>query len=247
MVAIHHMRPPEEQARREAQSVLQALPPELYGTPAQGEPNRWLAEPIHLRRVCDAAVDTLIALPAKTPSLRMLADQTAEALGGISQALDGLALLVNDTALPVLRRRGVRLNVPDWLPPLVNAGRAFVTIGLLALVWIVTAWPSGATAMTFAAIGAIIFAPRADQAYATAVSFVIGTGMCAVFAAIIEFAILPRSTGFVGFSLAIGLVLVPAGALTTQRWHPAVFTPMAFFFMPLLAPANQMSYDTQQF
>jgi len=52
---------------------------------------------------------------------------------------------------------------------------------------------------------------------------------------------------FAGFSMAIGLVLVPAGALMLQPWQPAMFTAMAANFIPLLAPANQMSYDPQQF
>jgi len=71
----------------------------------------------------------LSALPAGTPSLRLLADQTAGVLAGISPALDGLGLLVADPSRSRSRRRGPRLYVPDWLPPLVNAGRAFVTIG----------------------------------------------------------------------------------------------------------------------
>src|SRR6201999_2892495 len=52
---------------------------------------------------------------------------------------------------------------------------------------------------------------------------------------------------FAGFSLAIGLVLVPAGALMTQSWHTVIFVALTANFMPLLAPAHQMSYDTQQF
>ena len=112
----------------------------------------------------------LIALPAGTPSLRLLADQTAEVLAGISHALNGLALLVADPARPVPRRGGLRLRVPDWLPSLVNAGRAFVTIGAVELFWIVTEWPNGAQAITFAAISVILFAPRADQAYAAAIA-----------------------------------------------------------------------------
>ena len=32
-----------------------------------------------------------------------------------------------------------------------------------------------------------------------------------------------------------------------QPWQPAIFTAIAAFFPPLLAPANQMTYDTQQF
>jgi len=163
-------------------------------------------------------------------------------------ALNGLALLIADPARPVSRSRGVRrLRIADWLPPLVNAGRAFVVIGAAELFWIVTEWPNGASAITFAAIGVILFAPRADQAYATAMSFMVGTGLTAGFAAIVAFAVLPNSETFAAFSLAIGLVLVPAGALMAQPWQTAMFTAMAANFVPLLAPANPMSYDTEQF
>jgi hypothetical protein len=65
-----------------------------------------MADPSRLLRVCDAAVPRLVALPAATPSLRLLADQTAELLGDISPALNGLALLVADPARPVARSRG---------------------------------------------------------------------------------------------------------------------------------------------
>ena len=56
-----------------------------------------------------------------------------------------------------------------------NALRVFVTVGLVALFWIVTAWPSGAQAIVFAAITVILFSPRAEQAYGTALSFMAGT------------------------------------------------------------------------
>ncbi len=246
-VAVHLRRLPHEEARREVDVVLRALPEVLRAAPTQGEPTRWIADPTRLRRMCETAVRALIALPAGTPSLRLLADHTAEVLAGMSRALNGLALLVDDPARSVPRRRGLRLRVPDWLPSLVNAGRAFVTICAVELLWIVTQWPNGATAITFAAIGVILFSPRADQAYATAMGFMVGTGLTAALAAIVKFAVLPGLASFTGFSLAIGLVLVPAGALMAQPWQPAMFTAMAANFVPLLAPANQMSYDTQQF
>jgi uncharacterized membrane protein YccC len=246
-VALHLMKLPPKQGREEADFVLQRLPQELRAAPIEGEPALWTAEPSRLRQIYDEAVQTLIALPATTPSLRLLADHAAEALAGMSKALNGLALLVDDPARPIAQRRGVRLYVPDWLPGLINAGRAFITIGAVALFWIVTAWPSGAGAMTFAAVGVILFAPRADQAYATAMSFMVGTTLTAALAAIIGFAVLPAMTSFAGLCLAIGLVLVPAGAGLAQPWQTAMFTAMAANFTPLLAPANQMSYDTQQF
>jgi hypothetical protein len=40
------------------------------------------------------------------------------------------------------RRGGVLRCVPDWLPPLVNAGRAFIAVGVVEFFWIVTALTS---------------------------------------------------------------------------------------------------------
>ena len=247
-VAVHLVGLSHEEARRDAELVLRTLPQELRAAATQGEPTRWIADPTRLRQMCEAAVRALIALPAGTPSLRLLADHTAEALAGISHALNGLALLVGDPARPVPRRRGLRLRVPDWLPSLVNAGRAFVTIGAAELFWIITAWPNGAGAIAFAAIVVILFSPRADQAGTDAMSFMIGIGLAAAFAAIIEFAVLPGLETFAAFSITIGLVLVPAGALSAQPWQRAMFTAIAGIgFCRLLAPANPMSYDTQEF
>src|SRR5207237_8212868 len=111
-------------------------------------------------------------------------------------------------------------------------------LGAAELLWVVTAWPNGAGDITFAAIGVILFAPRADHAYATAMGFMVGTGLTAAFAAIIAFAVLPNTETFAAFSLAIGLVLVPAGAGMAQPWQTAMFTAIAANFVPLLAPAN---------
>ena len=240
---------PKGRARAEASAVLAEVPEELRAQPGQDEATRWMADPAGLLRVCDAAVRMLVALPARTPSLRLLADQTADVLAGISHALNGLALLVTDPFRPVARDFR-RLRIPDWLPPLVNAGRAFVVIGAAQLFWIVTEWPNGAGAMTFAAIGVILLAPRADQAYVAAVGFTVGTSLTAGFAAIIGFAVLPNRETFAGLSLAIGLVLVPAGAglaSSSQLWRAVMFMAMVANFVPLLAPANVESYDTQQF
>jgi hypothetical protein len=83
---------------------------------------------------CEAGISRLIALLASTPSVRLLADKSAEALAGIAQVLSGLAVLVADPARLCDAWLGiVRLRVSDWLPALVNAGRAFVTIGAVAL------------------------------------------------------------------------------------------------------------------
>jgi hypothetical protein len=78
VVAVHFAQLPHDQARQEAATVLQAVPKELLSEPEREEPARWIADPIGLGRICDAGVQALIALPAGTPSLRLLADQTAK-------------------------------------------------------------------------------------------------------------------------------------------------------------------------
>jgi uncharacterized membrane protein YccC len=245
-VALHLELLPIDQGRREAELIQRNLPQELRPAPVGGEPASWAVDPLRVRKACTVAVRALIALPARAPSLRLLADHSAETLIGIRRALDGLLLLV-DPDRDVRGQGAARLHVPDLLPSLVNAVRAFVTIGAVELFWIATAWPSGAQAIVFATIIVIVLAPRGDQAYATTMSFMVGTGLAAAFAAIVKFAVLPVVTTFAGFCLALGLVLMPAGGLMTQPWQTAMFTAMAVNFVPLLAPANRMSYDTQQF
>src|SRR2546428_8471060 len=55
-VASHLLRLSHNQARQEAHAVLQALPQELRLAPVQGEPARWIAGPVRLRQICEAAV-----------------------------------------------------------------------------------------------------------------------------------------------------------------------------------------------
>jgi uncharacterized membrane protein YccC len=231
--------------RREAASVLEGIPPELRSMPAPGEAASWTADPSKWCKACASAVRTLTSLPANTPSLRLLADRTAEALIGIRLALNGLLLLVN-SAQKIPRSRPAWFSVPDRLPALVNAARIFATIVAVELFWIATAWPGGATAIVFAAIAVIVFSPRADLAYSTAIGFMIGASLAAALAGIVKFAVLPNLTTFVGFCLAIGIVLVPAGMLLAKRQSPMLLA-LVVVFLPLLQPANQTSYDTQQF
>jgi uncharacterized membrane protein YccC len=247
-VAVVLARSPQETARQEAAMLLAEVPEPLHASPGENETARWLAHPARLLEICDAAVRKLLALPASTPSLRLLADQAAEALTGVSQGLNALALLVADPARRLDRVRGSRrLRIPDWLPPLVNAGRAFVVIGAAELFWIVTAWPGGAGTITFAAIIVILFAARAEQAYTIAIGFMIGSALTVVIVATLLFAALPNVETFAAFSLIIGLVLVPVGAVFARQWQPAIFTGIVTLFVPLLAPTNPMSYDPQQY
>jgi uncharacterized membrane protein YccC len=246
-LAEHLAQHGDADARREARAILQHVPSEVRSATESGDTTRWIADPIRLGRRCEAAARSLVSLPAATPSLRLIGDQTASVLEGLSRALDGLALLAGDTDRPGPTRAPVSLGVSDWLYPLINAGRAFVAIGAVAAFWVLTAWPNGAPAITWAAIPLLLFSPRAEQSYGFAARFMAGNAVGIVFAAIVAFGVLPALSTFTGFALALGLYLVPAGALIARSGGAVLFTAMTFNFLPPLAPANSMTYDPQSF
>jgi uncharacterized membrane protein YccC len=249
-VATRLERLPPEAAGQEAAAIRPNLRPELRLATDAGGPARWTDDPVGLKRACDEAALALRALPADTPSLRLLADQTARLLSGLSQVLAGLALLVDAPDRPRQRDRGFRLSVPDFLPAFVSAARAFLAIGAVELLWVVTAWPSGAVAILFTAVLVLLFAPRGDAAYAGAVAFTIGSVICIVLTAIIKFAVLPGLETFAALSAALGLYLIPVGFGLAHSRRPtvlAVLTGVGIGFVPLLQPENQMTYNTVQF
>jgi uncharacterized membrane protein YccC len=118
-----------------------------------------IADPDGLQRLCQATVQRITDLPAVTLSQRLLADKAAEAFTGLADAFDGLALIVGRSAQSTRDLSWQRLRVPDWLPALVNAARGLVTIGAVALFWIVTGWPGDSGAITFAAIVVLLLSP----------------------------------------------------------------------------------------
>ena len=247
-VATHLGRLPEAARRQGARIILRSLPSELRSE--AGSPVLWIADPLALRRVCEEAVRRLIALPADTPSLRLLADETAKVLAGMLHVLDGLALLVDAPHRPSFGARGFQLSEPDWLPALINAARAFLAIGAVELFWVATAWPNGASAIVFVAVLVLLLSPKGDLAYGGALAFALGIAAAVVCAAAIKFAMLPALQTFPALCAALGLFFLPAGFAMTVGRQPivtAVLTAMAFNFNPLLAPTNEMNYDTIQY
>lgn len=204
-------------------------------------------EPRDLQHVARRAVRRLISTATAIPSLRLLLDQTAMALAGLSFALAGVALLVGDPRSPVLRRGRVRHYIADWLPPLINGGRAFVTICVAEILWIATAWPSGTTCIIWAAIAVVLFGPRSDLAYKSATDYCTGAVIAAACAAVVKFAVLPQCESFACLSAALACYLIPVGALGSRGRLPAMFGVMSPSFVALVSPANVMVYNTAAF
>src|SRR5262249_11332873 len=193
-VAVRLARLSEPAAQQQALAVLECLPPDLRAARPPGDPSPWIADPLALRRLYGGAIRRLMGLPAASPSLRLLADQTARVVAGLCHALDGLALLVDDPARRDSRR--FAFHVADGLPATVAAARAFIAIAAMALFWVLSEWPNGAFAITWTAITVILFGPRKDEAYDFAFAFIVGNTLAALCAAVILFAILPQVTTF---------------------------------------------------
>ena len=181
----------EPEASADAAQVRDCLLPILVSQQALGDP-------LATRTAMMMTVRRLLAMPAQTPSLRLLCDRTG-------------VLSLSHPQAAQMPGRIARLRVGDVLPALINGIRAFLTIGAAALVWIVTAWPGGTTFVVFAAVGITLFAPMGITAYGAARSFTLGTAFAAVGAAVAAFALLPQQPTFLGFCGVLGLWLVPVG------------------------------------
>ena len=104
--------------------------------------------------------------------------------------------------------------------------------------------------IVFTASTILTLAPRGDLAYGGTIIAAVAVACVLPCAAIIKFAMLPAFETFPALCGVLGLILLPAGfamAVNKQPVAAAVFTTIAFVFLPLLAPTNQMSYDTTQF
>jgi uncharacterized membrane protein YccC len=230
----------------EAALVRDCLPMILTNPETTGDPALWQRNPRAMRAAISTAVRQLVALPAATPSLRLLCDCTAEGLLALRRGVNGMLSLSRPGGAR-LPRRAVHLRVPDVLPALINAVRAFLTIGAASLIWICTAWPGGASFVIFATIGITLFAPREDAAYAGAKNFGTATAFAAICAAVVAFALLPPQSSFAGLCIVLGLVLVPVGALSAGSAQQSLFTALGTIFLALLRPSNPEVYDPTQF
>ena len=190
-IATHLSHRTDRVDQQSAEAILQRIPPELRSARAPGASARWMADPRALRRMCGDAVRSLLVQPSRSPSLRLLADETAKVLAGMARALEGLALLVDAPGRPLRGQPGFRMSVPDWMPALVDAGRAFVAIGAIELFWIATAWPNGGAAIAVVAIVMLLLSPKGELAFIGAIAVTLAAVASVLCAATIKFAVLP--------------------------------------------------------
>ena len=227
---------------RDARAVYNELPRDRLSPDASGSTKT----PAELRAACCSAVRSLTRFNAETPSQRLLAESAAQGMLGMARALNGLVGVVDPPDMIPMRGMA-RLHVPDWLPPSISALRAFLAILAISLFWIASAWPSGATAITFCAIIVVLLPLQGDMAYFQSMTFLKGCLLGSGIAATLVFAILPRATSFPSLCLAMGLALLPLGFLLARAKNPLFFFACTVNFLPMLSINNTISFDASQF
>jgi uncharacterized membrane protein YccC len=190
-----------------------------------------------------AIVRKMVGLRTDDPSLRLIADGTADAALGLAAAANGLALLQDPGRARDIQSVGGGV-VADYLPALINALRAFVGVSTMIVVWIATAWPNGPQAVIFTAVVILVFSPMSDRSIKLALGQSIGTSISVPLVAIVKFALLVNKETFLAFALVISIAIVPLAALSSVPILAPYFIPATFNFIPLLAPTNEMTFDT---
>src|ERR1700727_783784 len=225
-----------------AHAIHGRLPRDRLSSDASGSAKT----PAQLREACCAAVRSLTRFNAETPSQRLLAESAAQGMLGMARALNGLVGVVDPPDMIPIRGMA-RLHVPDWLPPSISALRAFLAILAISLFSIASAWPGGATAVTFCAIIVALLPLQGDMAYFQSMTFLKGCLLGSGIAATLVFAILPRATSFPSLCLAMGLALLPLGFLLARAKNPLFFFACTVNFLPMLSINNTISFDASQF
>jgi uncharacterized membrane protein YccC len=227
---------------RDARAVYNELPRDRLSPNASGSAKT----PAELRAACCSAVRSLTRFKAETPAQRVLADSAALGMLGMARALNGLTGVVDPPEMIPVGGMA-QLHVPDWLPPSLNALRAFLAIVVMSLFWIASAWPNGALAITFCAIIVVLLPLSGDLAYSASMTFLKGCVLSTGVAAVLVFAVLPRVTTFPSLCLALGIALVPLGFQLARSKNPLFYFAASVNFLPMLSINNTITFDASQF
>lgn len=198
--------------------------------------------PRQLRQAAEEVATQLETLPTSDGAGRIALDATREVVCGFAGLADAIFLLRerNSPRLALLRRPFV---IADPLPALLNGLRVFLAVLLTSAFWVVSAWPNGAFAIVFAAIGTLVFGSFGDQARAFAKDYAIGAATMVGLGGVLYFAVLPGLSTFPALLALLFLLYVPLGVLQAGSWHNVAFLGMSIAALPLLGVGNPTSYD----
>jgi uncharacterized membrane protein YccC len=173
---------------------------------------------------CRASVPPLDFAIPETVWPQMVRTSAAVRLGELVEAWrDSLVLAAfvraPETPPPridtLLRQGGRRPLHSDHVLAALSAWAAFAAVLACCLIWILGAWPDGASAALFAAVAASFFAALDDPAPAISL-FLFGTIISIPIAAFYLFAVLPAIDGFVMLVIALSPFYLVTGYIQAE-------------------------------
>jgi uncharacterized membrane protein YccC len=189
------------------------------------------------RRALDPAIDLLEF------------DTAAELLYRFVDDLHAYTLTYASLAVPSHEREHrITRYVPktSLLAAGVSGLRAFVVILVLSGFWILSAWPSGGTAVLDAA-AVIALASSAPRPTQMAFQMAGGTALAAVAGMIVVFALYPHIDGFLLLSAVLLPFLMLGVFISTRPGMMGVGAGYCIFFCFLAGPDNVIQYDPSAF
>jgi uncharacterized membrane protein YccC len=222
---------------------------------AKGEPVKNAADAVHAAAQLDAFK---VALPKRIRAARLKLDPAANRLE-FDTAAELLYRFVDDLhayaqtyaslAVPSHEReQRVTRYVPktSMLAASVSGVRAFIVILILSGFWILSAWPSGGTAVLDAA-AVVALASSSPRPTQMAFQMAGGTTLAAIAGMIVVFALYPLMDGFMLMSAALVPFLMLGAFLTTRRGMMGYGVGYCIFFCFLAGPDNVIQYDPSGF
>ncbi len=183
------------------------------------------------------------APPARDPFDALLLERADAILRRMRDTDAGLQVLEGgDAAVPGIVLRPTH----DYPAAFISAVRTMIAFGLTASFAVLAGWPD-ATLMLIqqaAFVGLLGASPTPTVA---SVGFLIPLLPIALVAGVIEFAVLPLTSGFIPFSVVVGSVMFIVTLLARHRRLAPVAPAALIYVTLLLSPANPETFDLANF
>jgi uncharacterized membrane protein YccC len=146
------------------------------------------------------------------------------------------------------RERWAERYVPktSLLAAVASGLRATLVTLVVAVFWLASAWPSGATMVLIAATVCALAAASASPAR-MAIQMAIGTGIAAVAGSFVTFVLYPNLDGFILLGAALTPFLMFGVYLSTRKQTAGIGVGYCIFFCFLAGPDNVIQYDPTAF
>jgi uncharacterized membrane protein YccC len=207
----------------------------------------------HLMQTC-LALEPAIDAASDWPTLlkTTLLQRLSELIRALQDCRDLSACACDPTSRPPMHPEPLVRARPErhlYLDPgmaLLSSVACVLAILLCCGAWISAAWPDGAVAAMWAAIGCALFATQDDPAPAIA-KFLIYSALSLPVAAFYLFAILPSIDGFPLLALSLAPVLLVIGYLQGETSGASKAFPFIWFFAGMLSLQETFSADFGRF